>query len=619
MRDAAKNNWKKRLTRPEEVMSGIEPGMNIFIGTGAAEPRSLTNHLMASEAANLRDLTLVQLMSFGDTLSPRKLSAHKFRLKTFFAGWSAREAIATGRADWIPSRFSTVPQLVQKKLIPIDVAFVSLSAPNEAGYCSLGVAVDVARQAIAQAKIVVGEINPALPQTYGDTFVSTAEFDYLVQATDPPMHFPRWPLDPMFDRIAAKIASVINDGSCIGFTVGPIFEALGKHLTGKRNLGIHTPFFTDALMDLIRSGAVTNRDKRTYRGKTLTSYAFGTRKLYQWLDRNPLVEFQPIDTVFSPLEIGRNPNFTAVFPVRKVDLSGAIALYTGKLNATSGPGQAMDLFNGAEISPGGSTIVALPSRNLRGEANIKLSIKAYPDQINLPDSVDMVVTENGIARMVGRTVRERAQALIEIAHPEDRAKLIEQAKSSKILFEDQVFVAESAHLYPAEISERHTFKGNIEIFFRPIKPSDEEEMRRLFYRFSDQSVYYRYFAPIKTMPHAVMQDYVNVDFGKTLSIVGVRVEGGKEHIIAEGRYVSDANSRFADLAFVVDEEYQRMGIAGYLYRLLIRIARQNDIKGFTADVLASNRPMMKVFQSGTEEITSKVEDDVYRLTIRFAE
>jgi acyl-CoA hydrolase len=618
MNSPAETDWQKRLSQPEAVMSRIEPGMNIFVGTGAAEPRSLTGHLMTSEAANLRDLTLVQLMSFGDTLSPQNLSAHKFRLKTFFAGWSAREAIATGRADWIPSRFSTVPQLVRRKLIPIDVAFVSLSTPNEAGYCSLGVAVDVARQAIAQAKIVVGEVNPALPQTYGDTFVSTDEFDLLVEATEPPISFPRWPLDPMFDRIAANVASVIDDGSCIGFTVGPIFEALGKHLTGKRNLGVHTPFFTDALMDLVVSGAVTNRNKRTYRGKTLTAYAFGTRKLYRWLDRNPLVEFQPIDTVFSPLEIGRNPNFTAVFPVRKVDLSGAIALYTGRLNATSGPGQAMDLFNGAEISPGGSTIIALPSRNLRSEANIKLSITAYPDQINLPDSVDMVVTENGIARMVGRTVRERAQALIEIAHPEDRAALVAQAKTSKILFEDQIFVAASAHRYPSGISERQTFKGDVEVFFRPIKPSDEEEMRRLFYRFSDQSVYYRYFAPIKTMPHAVMQDYVNVDFSRTMSIVGIRVEGGKEHIIAEGRYVSDDDSRFADLAFVVDEAYQRVGIASYLYRLLIRIAKENDIEGFTADVLASNRPMMKVFQSGREEITSKVEDDVYRLTIRFA-
>ena len=221
------------------------------------------------------------------------------------------------------------------------------------GIGSLGVAVDVARQAIAQAKIVVGEVNSALPQTFGDTFVSVDEFDFLIQATHLPCISPVGPRITTFDRIAANVASAINDGSCIGFGVGPVFEALGKHLKDKRNLGIHTPFFTDTMMDLILSGAVTNRHKKTYRGKALTSYAFGSRELFQWLDRNPIVEFQPIDTVFSPLEIGRNPNFTAVFPVRKVDLSGCIALYTGKLNATSGPGQAMDLFNGAEISHGG--------------------------------------------------------------------------------------------------------------------------------------------------------------------------------------------------------------------------------------------------------------------------
>ena len=248
-------------------------------------------------------------------------------------------------------------------------------------------------------------------------------------------------------------------------------------------------------MDLVRSGAVSNRNKRVYRGKSLTSYAFGTKELMAWLDRNPLVDFQGIDTVFNPVQIGTNPRFIAVIPARKVDLSGRVAMHIGKGNVATTPGEVADFVNGAELSERGSTIFALPSRNLKGRPNIVLSVEDLPNQLSLQESVDMIVTEYGVANMRGRTVRERAQFLIDIAHPEDRKKLFEQAKERKILYPDQIYLPESARLYPSDIATRHTFKGDVEVRFHAIKPSDEEEMRRLFYRFSDRTVYYRYFSP----------------------------------------------------------------------------------------------------------------------------
>jgi GNAT superfamily N-acetyltransferase len=227
----------------------------------------------------------------------------------------------------------------------------------------------------------------------------------------------------------------------------------------------------------------------------------------------------------------------------------------------------------------------------------------------------MVITEYGVASLSGRTVRERAQALIEIAHPDDRLNLVLQAKKGKILYPDQIFLAESAHLYPAEINFQHTFKGGTKVRFRAIKPSDEEEMRRLFYRFSDQSVYYRYFAPIKTMPHSKMQGYVNIDFSRTMSIVGVVGDPGQSHIIAEARFIKDQKRPLADVAFVVDEQYQGLGIATYLYKLLIRLAKDLGILGLTADVLASNKGMMKVFEKGRTTVTAKLDYGVYHLNI----
>ena len=607
--------WENKVVPAAEVLNKIEPGMSIFLGTGVAEPRTLVKELMASNALNLQDLELIQLVSLGDAISFAALRSHrKFRMKTFFSGWVASEAINEGRVDLIPSRFSEIPRLIESGRIGIDVAFVQVTPPNEAGYCSLGVAVDVARQAMEKASLVVGEINPDVPQTFGDTFVHVSEFHALVRSTEPLIYFHRWPVDEVFDQVAANVASIIEDGSCIAYSIGPLFEGLARHLARKRNLGVHSPFMTDALMDVIKSGAVTNRYKEIFRGKSLVSYAFGTRELMAWLDRNPMVEFQGADKVFGPMQIGRNPGFVAVLPARKVDLSGRIALHFGKGSVSAGPGDTVDLFTGAEISQDGKTVLALPSRNRKGEPNIRVSVEDLPNQFSLRESVDMVVTEYGVAYLHGRTVRERAQALIDIAHPDDRRELVELAKSERIIYPDQIFLAESAHLYPSDFATKQTFKGGAEVSFRAIKPSDEEGMRRLFYRFSDEAVYYRYFSPIKTMPHSRMQTYVNVDYRRALSVVGIANDG---HIVAEGRYAKEHDSSYADLAFVVDEQYQGLGIATYLYRVLIRLAKQRGIKGFSADILAENKRMMKVIEKGGLPVKARLEAGVYQLTISF--
>ncbi len=617
MNESQKTNWEDLVVTPEKVLEKIHPGMCIFLGTGAAEPRTLVKHLMDSNADNLQDLELFQLLSFGDAISIKQLKNQKFRLKTFFSGWVAKEAIGDGRVDLIPSRFSRLSQLIASRQIPFDVAFIQITPPNKLGYSSLGVAVDVARLVMDQAAIVVGEINPDIPQTQGNTYVSINEFDFLVKSTEKPIYFERWPIDPVFDKVAANVASAIEDGSCISFSFGPLYEPLAKHLMHKKDLGVHSPIFSDALMDLVNSGAVTNRYKRHFPGKSLASYAIGTPELLSWLDNNPLVEFQNLDKVFNPMRIGKNARFVAIINIRKIDLTGGVALHVGKGNVTTDTAEVIDFVNGAEISFGGYSIFALPSRNLKGEANFKISLGDIPNRLNVRESLDLVATEYGVANLNGRTLRERAMALIEIAHPEDRAQLIEEAKAQKIIYGDQIFIAENAHLYPSEAQCTHTFKNNVSVRFRAIKPSDEQEMRRLFYRFSDESVYYRYFTPLKTMTHSKMQEYVNVDYGKVMSIVGLVGDTGKGQIIAEARYVKDPKRPYGDVAFVVDEAFQSIGIATFLYKQLMRLAKERGLQGFTADVLPANKEMMRVFEKGAAEVKATLEYGVYRLSIPF--
>ncbi|HCY86788.1 MAG TPA: GNAT family N-acetyltransferase [Desulfobacteraceae bacterium] len=608
-------SWKKLTVSTDEVLKKIEPGMHIFIGTGSAEPRTLVNALMSAEGHRLEDLTLIQLLSFGDAISYKALETRRYRLRTFFSGWVSAQAITAGRVDMIPSRFSSVPALLKEGLVPVDAAFIQISPPNETGYCSLGLGVDISRRAMKHADIAVGEINEDIPFTLGDTFVHIDEFDMLVESTAPPLYFPRYPVEPVFDKIAENAASVIEDGTCLAFTYGPIFEALPKYLSKKRELGIHTPFFTDALMELVESGAVTNRQKGMFRGRSLTTYALGSKQLMEWLNKNPMVEFQALEKVFNPMEIGRNRRFVMVLPARRVDLSGRVALHESSSAVSAGPGQIADILNGAEISQGGYTIVALPSRNRDGVANIRLFLDESPELLSLPESVDLVVTEFGVAHLRGRTLRERAQALIEIAHPEDRPGLVDGGKMENLLYPDQMFIEDSAHFYPKEIETRHTFKNDLQVRFRAIKPSDEEQMRRLFYRFSDKAIYYRYFSPIKSMPHAKMQAYVNVDYRDVISVVGLVGDPENQTLIAEARIARYPDKPVVDIAFVVDENYQGYGIATFLYQMLARLAKERGNVKMTADVLSSNRAMLKVFEKGVYPVTAKLEGGAYALSI----
>ncbi len=614
--DQPGNPWGDKLVQPEKALDMLKPGMTVYLSTGVAEPRTLLKHLICSDRYNISDLELIQILSFGEAISTREISSQKYRLKTFFKGWIAGEAISSGRVDLIPGFFSQIPHMIGSGQISIDAAFIQITPPNAAGYCCLGISMDAARQAIKRADLVIGEINDQIPRTFGDTFVPISDFDYVVQSEEPPLYFDRIQPAEVFDQIAANIGSIVEDGSCLAYSIGPIFEALSKHLTTKRDLGIQTPFFTDALMELCKSGAVNNRNKKVFRGKSLASYALGTPELMKWLDNNPMVEFQSTEVTFNPLTIGKNPKFLALIPCRKVDMAGSIVLFSGKANTGATPGEVANLATAARISRGGMTIFALPSRNAKGESNILYSVENHDEQFSIKEAVDLVVTEYGVANLYGRTIRERAQALIEVAHPDDRKKLVEIAKEMKVLYQDQIFMAESSHLYQSEIRETHTFKNDQEVRFRAIRPSDEEQMRRLFYRFSDESVYYRYFTRIKSMPHSKMQTYVNVDYSQVLSIVGLVGPIGKGQIIAEARYVKHKDKPFGDIAFVVDEEYKGAGIATYMYRLLTRLAKERGLHGFTANVLARNTAMMKVFEK-EGKIKAKMEGGEYELTIIF--
>ncbi|MCG8687497.1 MAG: GNAT family N-acetyltransferase [Desulfobacterales bacterium] len=608
-------NWEKHLVPPETVLNHIKPGMTVFIGTGPAAPRTLIRTLLDVDTHNIRDLELVQLAVLGETiLSLDRLSAPNYRLKTFFSGFVAWDTISEGQVDLIPAYSSEIPEIIKSRRIDMDVAFIQITPPNDAGYCSLGVAVDVAREVMEKATLVVGEVNKDMPFTYGDTFVSIEEFDLLVRSDREPVTYQPAPVPDVMKKVAANVASVIRDGDCINYSHGPLFEALVPFLSDKKDLGIHSLYFTDAMAELVNSGAVTNHRKSPFRGKSLASYALGTKELMKWLDKNPLVEFQGIDWVCNSQFIANNPQFVAIYEGRKADIQGSVA-FPLKGSVITGPGEGIDFYKGAEASRDGATIIGLPSRNAKGESNILTSIQNYANQLRLRESVHVMATEYGVAMLKWRPLRERAQAIIDIAHPDDREELIKEARERKIIYPNQIFVSRSAHLYPDHIAYTKTFKGGKTVRFRAMKPSDEEAMRRFFYRCSREMVFYRFFYSIKTMSHDKMQEYVNVDYANEFSVVGFGGKKGEGKMIAEARLVTSEDGDMGEVAFLIDETYQGVGVGTYLMELLISEGRNRGLKSLSAQVLSDNQPMIKVFEKSGLPLESRLEGGVYQVTI----
>ncbi len=612
------SNWEENMVPPEKVLNHINPGMTVFIGSGPAAPRTLLRSLLDVDSHNIRDLELVQLAVQGETiLSVDRLNAPNYRLKTFFSGYVAWDTIASGQVDLIPAYYSEIPKIIKAKKIKIDVAFIQITPPDDAGYCSLGGAVDVAREVMEQASLVVGEVSRDIPFTYGDTLVSIEDFDLLVRSEHEPVTYAPPTVSELMNQVAANVASVIKDGDCINYGLGSLFEALVPHLSDKKDLGVHSLYFTDALAELVNSGAVTNRFKSPFRGKSLASYALGTKRLMKWLNRNPLVEFQGINWVCNSQLIAQNPQFVAIYEVRKVDLLGGAA-FPLKGAVITGPGEGIDFYKGAEASADGATIIGLPSRNEKGEPNILLSVQNYANQLRLKESVHMIATEYGVANLKWKTLRERAQAIIDIAHPDDREELVEKAKEQQLIYPDQIFIPNSARYYPSYLDCTQTFKGGKEIRFRGIKPSDEEAMRRFFYRCSKEAIYYRFFYAIKTMAHDKMQKYVNVDYSREVSIVGmVDTSEEQNQIVAEARLIRDERTYSGEVAFLIDQAYQGIGIGSFMLKLLVDFGKKQRFKGITAEVMPDNYPMIKVFEKLGLPMEANLDGGAYHIEISF--
>jgi acyl CoA:acetate/3-ketoacid CoA transferase beta subunit/GNAT superfamily N-acetyltransferase len=416
-------------------------------------------------------------------------------------------------------------------------------------------------------------------------------------------------------KIGLNVAHLVEDGSTIECGIGNVSQAVAEFLRGKKDLGIHTELLSDWIIDLVESGVVTCHKKTINRGKIVASFAAGSRRLYDYINNNPMFEMHPTEYVNDPFVIAQHDKMIAINVGLEIDLTGQVAADTLGGQFYSGVGGQVDFVRGAARSRGGKAIIAMPS-TARDDA-ISRIVPQLTDGAGVVTSradLHYVVTEFGIAYLHGKSIRERALALINIAHPKFRRELIQAAKQMKFVYEDQIELAWESVRYPDELERSQTLRDGTQILLRPVRPTDEPRLSDMLYSLSSDSVHKRFFTFTMAFPHKNVQQLTNIDYQQNLAIVGVVPGPSEEEIVAIGQYFLDPRTQAAEIAFIVQDDWQAKGMGTLLMKYISDIAIGRGVKRFDAKVIPSNKAMLSVFQNSGLPYRSEFDGEAYSIT-----
>jgi acyl-CoA hydrolase/GNAT superfamily N-acetyltransferase len=605
-----------RVVPVDEAIGRIRSGSRIFLGSGCAAPQTLAEEL-CRQAERLRDIEVCSLLTLGSADYAGERFFGHFRPNAFFIGDNVRQAVSEGRADYTPVFLSEIPELFRSGQQRIDVAMVQLAPPNRHGHCNFGLHVDIQRAAVETAGLVIAEINPNMPRTRGEATIPVREIDLLVEADTP---IPELPL-PEPDEVALEIglhaARLVADGACLQIGIGVIPNAVARFLDDRRDLGLHSEMLSDGVLPLLENGNVTNRRKAVHPGRSVVSFAMGTRRLYAYVEGNPDLAFHPSDFVNDPRVISRNPQVVSVNAALQVDLTGQVCADSLGYRFYSGIGGQVDFTRGAAMSPGGKPIIVLPSTAEDGATpRIVPHLDEGAGVVTSRGDVHYVVTEYGAAYLHGKTIRERALALVEIAHPDHRPELRAFVRRRHYASVSPDALRHVFDAYPHEWVRTHAFGGRDHVV-RPLRPDDTTRLREFFTSHTLETVYHRYFTAKKNLTPDEAIHLCSVDFRQRMAFGVFTGPGDEDPIVAVARYDLDPRTNLAETAIVVGEKHRRLGIARTLLGLLCDYARGQGIDGIKATILSGNRAMVELHRSLGHPVRWDAEDGRYHVRFRF--
>ncbi len=419
-----------KVVSSSEAVKIIQSNNNVYIHTAAAAPGQLVNEMVLRHN-ELENVNLYHMHLMCDASFVHPEYQNSFNDHSFFVGENVRKAVQAGLADYIPVFFSEIPTLFRKKIIPLDVAMIQVSSPDKHGYCSLGVSVETSIAAVQSSKYVIAQINPNMPRTHGDGIIHVDKIDFAVNVNDPIYENSVNPLTEIELQIGKNVATLIEDGATLQLGIGAIPNAVLSCLSQHKKLGVHTEMFSDGVIDLFKSGVITGENKKNHPGKIVSGFVLGTKKLYDFIDDNPMVAMLDIAYINNTNVISKNPKVTAINSAIEVDMYGQICADSIGSLQYSGVGGQLDFMRGAALSEGGKPIIALPSITSKGESRIVNFLKHGASVVTTRAHAHFIVTEYGIADLYAKSLKQRAKALIAIAHPNHREKL--EIEAIKIL------------------------------------------------------------------------------------------------------------------------------------------------------------------------------------------
>ena len=614
------DNYVEKKHTGQKAINMLKAGQRVFIGSSCGEPQYLIRKL-AEASDNFTDLEIVRLLSLESTpltLIADETRDQSFNIRSFYLGSAKPKSIAKNKRFITPMNLSAVPRLFESRRLPLHAALIQVSPPDDFGWMSLGISVDITLAAAMSADLVIAQVNSRMPRVLGRSFIHVNDVDVIVEHEEELLTVGELPELETANLIGRLIARLVDDGSTIQISPGTTPQSILLALSDKNDLGVHTQFLTNDIMRLVSMGVITNREKGFNAGKLVASSAIGTNDLYEFLDDNPSIEFHPSDYVNDPGIISRHNKMLSMNVAMTMDLTGQVAADALSFNHFSGVTGMLDFIRGSSQSEGGKSILMLTSTNIDGTKSRIVPMLDDTAIVVPRGDVQYVVTEYGAVNLFGKSLQERAMAMISIAHPDFRDELFFEAREMGLLGAERT-LSESVHgIYPIKMEETRKIDGEL-ITIRPAKPVDERRIQEHFYNQDKNDIYSRYFKARTRFVRDDMESMYQIDYIKNLTLLAVVGEFGFGRVVAVGEYLLDQANNIAEVAFSVSKDWQGKGLGKILMQKLSAAARENGIAGLMAYTLPRNRSMVMLFKTLPYKVSTVHDGDVIELSCRFDE
>jgi acyl-CoA hydrolase/RimJ/RimL family protein N-acetyltransferase len=613
---------QKRISA-EKAVGLIKSGQRVFIGSGCGEPQHLVQTL--TEHANaFSGLEIVRLLG-RETASLTAIADRtkdtSLNIRSIYLGSAKSESIAPQKRFITPMNMSDVPGLFLTRKMPLNVALIQVSPPDDFGWMSLGISVDVTLAAARSADLVIAQVNPRMPRVMGQSFIHTNYVDYVVEFEENLLSVPPTrAVSESANQIGSHIAHLIEDGATLQIGLDAASQATVRALSDKNDLGIHSQFLTDDIMHLYARGTITNLKKGFNEGKMVASMAVGSHDLYEFLNDNPAVDFHPSDYVNDPFIIAQHHRMVSLNVANCIDLTGQVSAEASAATRFAGVSGIPDFVRGARRSPGGISILMLCSTRTGPDGPLSSVVPNLGDTaVVVPrGDVHYVVSEYGAVNLFGKSLQERVIAMITIAHPDYREELFEAAKQQGLIGKERTLGEAVKAVYPVRLEEEIEIDGQ-EVMIRPAKPVDERRIQEHYYSLPKEDVVSRFFGQKTIFARKDVELRSQIDYVNSLSLVAVVGEFGFGRVVAVAESMRLETTNMSEVAFSVSPEYQGKGLGKLFLRKLADAARESGIAGLVAYTFPTNQAMINLFKTLPYKVKKQLEDGELLLSCRFDE